>query len=484
MRYFKFAIASTLLFALSAAVLWRSFDSDASDNLNSQKEPTSKTQESPEAQFTKQLIAPPLEESYQPLQVHVVDAEQGALITLPSGTEIEVPANAFVDLEGNTVTGKVNISFREFHTAAEVILSGIPMKDWNENAENWENFSTAGMFEIRGTDEDQQPVKMVAERPVEVRLASRVEGTYDTWYFDEDKGDWDRQGQNTGEAFVPPPASTRNQASAGRDLPPRPTPPIEYDAEAIRVAFAGMNLVDFPEINDPENIALQYAGERGDEKDPEENEWIFDANWFQAELSKTGQKGVYQLYLENDDEEFTTQVKATLLPEAYSLAMEDYRKQLAAYEEALRNSEQNRLRVAKVLRNMEVGKFGVYNYDIYSRWEEPVFTQANFQPAGKDNWSMLEKVYLVTDNGQMSVSYPKWDWERFSFDRTRKNLLIGFTSDLQIVVLSPQDFVDQSMNLASQDRSGQQWNCLLEEHAITADDPVDLQSIIDSHFAS
>ncbi|MEL6655487.1 MAG: hypothetical protein AAFR36_03540 [Bacteroidota bacterium] len=484
MRYLKLAIASTLFLALSAAVLWRSFDSDARDNLSTQKEPTSKTQESPEAQFTKQIIAPPLEESYQPMEVHVVDAEEGALITLPSGTEIEVPANAFVDLEGNAVTGKVNISFREFHTAAEVILSGIPMKDWDEDTENWENFSTAGMFEIRGTDEDQQPVKTVAERPVEVRLASRVEGTYDTWYFDEDKGDWDRQGQSIGEAFVPPPASTRNHTSAGRDLPPRPTPPVEYDDEAIRVAFAGMNLADFPEINDPENIALQYAGERGDEKDPEENEWIFDAKWFQAELSKTGQKGVYQLYLENDDEEFTTQVKATLLPEAYSLALEDYRKQLAAYEEAVRNMEQNRQRVAQVLRSMEVGNFGVYNYDIYGRWEEPVFTQANFQPAGEDNETRLEKVYLVTDNGQISVSYPMNQWEMFNFDRKRKNLLIGFTSDLQIVILSPQGFVDQSMGLASGQRNVQQWDCVLEGQTITADDPADLQSIIDSHFAS
>ncbi|MEL7427673.1 MAG: hypothetical protein AAFN81_32070, partial [Bacteroidota bacterium] len=62
--------------------------------------------------------------------------------------------------------------------------------------------------------------------------------------------------------------------------------------------------------------------------------------------------------------------------------------------------------------------------------------------------------------------------------------LIGFTSDLQIVVLSPQGFVDQSMGLASGQRNVQQWDCVLEGQTITADDPADLQSIIDSHFAS
>ncbi len=189
------------------------------------------------------------------------------------------------------------------------------------------------------------------------------------------------------------------------------------------------------------------------------------------------------MFLENDDATFTTQVQATLLPDAYSVALEEYRQQVAAYEEAMRNMEQVRQRVAQVLRSMQVGRFGTYNYDIYGRWQEPVFASADFVPAGSDSWTMLEQVYLVTDNGQITVRYPKTAWDMFNFDRSRRNLIIGVTSDLEIVVLSPEDFVSQSANLAASERNGQEWDCTLNEQALKMEDPANLQSIIDSHFA-
>ncbi len=278
----RLLLAATVVLLLTA-FLWRSCDSESTGDLDSESHANSDIQVPPQAQFAKQIIDPPLKDSYQPMLENEVDANQGGRITLDSGTEIIIPAQAFVYPDGEPVTSKVTISFREFHTAAEVILSGIPMRDWDDSTQSWQNFSTAGMFEIRGMDEDHQPVEIAPEQSLEVRLVSNVEGTYDMWYFDEEKGDWERTGQNVGETFTPPPSRNRpNRRSAESGLPPRPTPPVQYAAEAIRVAFAGMNLAAFPEINDTDYIALIYAGKRGDESFPEEYDWIFAAYWFKA----------------------------------------------------------------------------------------------------------------------------------------------------------------------------------------------------------
>jgi hypothetical protein len=432
------------------------------------------------AQFVKQTISPPLIQSYQPAQQRQVDAEQGGRLTFPSGTEIDIPASAFVyPTTGEKVKGQVTISFREFRTAAEIILSGIPMRDWDDQTQDWQNFSTAGMFEIRGMDETQQAVEIAPTHPLTVHFVSDVEGTYDYWYFDEEKGDWEIEGQNSGETFTPP--TEQNTSTTAQ--PTRPLAPRKYDPAAIRMTFAGLNLVDFPELKDSEKVALQYAGKPGAEQDPQGNEWIFSADWYKAELTKANQAGVYKLYLENDDQEFTTQVHATLLPAAYKSALAEYRQKLVAYEAELEKLKQQREQVALLRRIMQVNRFGVYNYDVYGSWQEPVFASADFQSSGQDSSNSLEQVYLITDGGRMTVRYPKNDWRVFNFDRSRRNILLGITSDLKIVMLAPEDFTNQTADLAESTKQ-QQWNCILNEKAFKLDDPASLQSLIDRHFAS
>ncbi|MEM1215246.1 MAG: hypothetical protein AAGJ82_06155 [Bacteroidota bacterium] len=424
-------------------------------------------------QFTKQSIDPPLPAADIPAQQNVISATEGGRISLPSGTAIIVPANAFVyPTTGEAVTGKVTTNFREFHTAAEIILSGIPMRDWDETTQTWNNFATAGMFDLRGVDENQRAIEIAPNHSIEVQLASQVEGTFDFWYFDEAKGDWEQQGQNTGEAVT-------DAAPATSGLPARPQAPRKYNPEKIRVTFDGMNLADFPEISDPDQVALQYAGNSGDEADPEANEWIFAADWYEAKLSKTVQAGVYQLDLANDDETFTTQVKATLLPAAYQRALADYQAAITAYETALSNMDQ----VREIRRSMPVSRFGIYNYDVYSRWEEPVFAQVDFQPAAGANWSNLNQVYLVTQEGQINVRYPKSDWERFNFDRQRDNLILGVTNDAEVVMMSVEAFTAQSAELAN-DTPKQVWNCVLKQQSLPTTGAANLQLLIDSYFAS
>ncbi|NJN77433.1 MAG: hypothetical protein HC803_03155 [Saprospiraceae bacterium] len=63
--------------------------------------------------------------------------------------------------------GKVDISYREFHDAAAIIASGIPMT----NSEGDKYMETAGMFEINGSQNGQE-VGIADDKEIEVKMGS------------------------------------------------------------------------------------------------------------------------------------------------------------------------------------------------------------------------------------------------------------------------------------------------------------------------
>ena len=58
-----------------------------------------------------------------PFVTEEFDVDSSLVVHCPNGTHIEVPANAFVDVNGKMVKGKAEFKFREFHTADAILLS-------------------------------------------------------------------------------------------------------------------------------------------------------------------------------------------------------------------------------------------------------------------------------------------------------------------------------------------------------------------------
>ena len=79
-----------------------------------------------------------------PFNEYTFLAEKGAVINDPtSGAKITIPKNALVTCDGQQVTGRVSLKYREFRNQADMAISHIPMTYQDQN------FSSAGMFEIR-----------------------------------------------------------------------------------------------------------------------------------------------------------------------------------------------------------------------------------------------------------------------------------------------------------------------------------------------
>ena len=73
-------------------------------------------------------------------------ADSALVVHSPNGTHIEIPANAFVDDNGEPVKGSAEFKFREFHTADAILLSGIPMQMSNDRNQFMQS---SGMIELR-----------------------------------------------------------------------------------------------------------------------------------------------------------------------------------------------------------------------------------------------------------------------------------------------------------------------------------------------
>ena len=115
-------------------------------------------------------ILPPFAGFNVPKQNLTVNGEDGGLLELENGTKVFIPANCFIDENGDPYNGDIELEYSEFHSIADAIASGIPM----ENSENGEkgNLSTAGMIELKGKGTDGTTIKIAGDKGTTFELAS------------------------------------------------------------------------------------------------------------------------------------------------------------------------------------------------------------------------------------------------------------------------------------------------------------------------
>lgn len=117
-----------------------------------------------------------------------INNAKGGEINHPTSSKIKVPKNTFIDKNGEEVIGDVIIEYREFHDAADIIASGIPMA--YDSAGTKYNLESAGMFDIKGS-QNGEPVFIKPDKNVEVNLASaNSENRFNQYYLDTVAQNW------------------------------------------------------------------------------------------------------------------------------------------------------------------------------------------------------------------------------------------------------------------------------------------------------
>jgi len=415
----------------------------------------------------------------KPQSLRIEDPSQASTFELPDGTTLAVPAMAFAQSDGSPVMEPVDISFRSFREAAEIIASGIPMRVKQENdLEGW--MQTAGMFEISFSSNGQD-VDLAEGKQAEVGFVSAVDGAYDFWFFDEAAGNW----ENRGAGEQPEAITSSNSAEAEaaqerqlRELTQNPPADPELDEDEI-LGFTDLEVNHIPELKGSETVMLAYAG-KDPQMAPSNNQWVRDAKWLRKKIEPTGQKGIYRLTLLGE-KRYSIPVKAVLQGEDLERAKARYAQELEAYRakvDALRNRKFIIEQQKQFRRTIAVQNGGIYNYDILLKMDAAVPLMADFNFQGMpDAIKDAVTVYLITGDNRAVIGFKQYDWERFRFLPNADNKLLAVMPGNKVAVFSQKDFETEKPKMLKAQNSNYTFDMKIGERRIEKME--DLQAIIE-----
>ena len=438
----RFLLLTFLLFSITLFFQNCATEANTSNDSISKNETISET--SPPT-LSKQEIAPPSKELDVPFKSFEIKTTETQTLNLENGTSIDIPANAFVDANGQAITTPVQIQYREFHTAADLVASGIPMKASHNGQTGI--MQTAGMFEINATADDV-PVFVDNQKNITVNMASNIgEEGYDFWAFDKKQGSWINKGTSTPQPNTQKQAAKKELASLEKIK--TPTPPAQFDKKKAVLNF-DLNIESFPELKKMKNIFWQYTGIG---KNPKEAKWIFQEKWQTAKLKKSKRPNQYTLILKNENRSFSTSVCPSQKGEELDNAMANYNQEMKTYQSSrlTKNERKNFMkRQADFVRSFKINDMGIYNYDILRKNPDNLLFAANFD-FGAEVPKAHHKVniYLITNEGRSVVAFPYRDRKKFGINPDMDNLLVAILPNHKIATFSQQDFDENLNNMRS-----------------------------------
>lgn len=383
--------------------------------------------------FTAPLVDLPLKQDIMPFTNYMIEPKQGGTFQTERGTRVSFPAFAFVYEDGSTVTDPVSIQFREYHTASEILLSGITMVAKNENGETCP-FESAGMFDIDGTCGDKK-VKIAEGKTAQIQLPNAKPDADFNFYKLEGDG-WSELQKNL--PAIEQKASEETKKKAEATLPSKPVEPQKAEKDAF-VFDLDMDVDNYPELKELYGMMWQYDGPKGSPNDPETNKKITQTDWTYSEVLRDGEK--FTLSLRTQKESMRIPVKPVLSGKNYAEAKARYDKKMQNYQAALTQKleAQSHLDLeGAYMRSLSVSGFGIYNCDRFYKMpgvetiQQPMFT---FNKKKLPQGTIL--YHLAKDNVVIRLYNTTG---AFTYGKREKNRLIAIFPDKTAAAVSATDF--------------------------------------------
>ena len=351
---------------------------------------------------TTTAIEPAFENFDLGYEVLEVDATQGGVLKLTNGTQITVPENAFVDENGNPVTGRVQLQYREFHKAEDIITAGIPM-EYSENGEEG-TLITAGMMEMRGTQGGNE-VTIAHGKQIEFEMASYIdEPGVDFYALNETTGEWTKTG--TPGATKNPEIDSIDRLIEETKTVNAPFEPKPFDPNEPVVRF-GSRSRTFKNLS---KTVWRYAG-----TDSTLNPFTYEA--FNKDKYKVIRHEIVDEELmtmemelaletvtnsgvETPGKKLVTWFAPVFTNDALDEAMAIYQnKEVYFREQARKRAEYQKLRdkTSQLSRSFAISGFGIFNCDIFSR--EPSLASVYTLQVDGVELNDYAEVFVVNRNG-------------------------------------------------------------------------------------
>lgn len=360
------------------------------------------------------VIKPPFKGDFQNDTVFVIDPTKETLVESPNGSSIEIPANCIVDADGKPVKSKVEVSFIQYHSVADIISSGIPMVYDSAGVSN--NFVSAGMFTLKAKSEGKEVFVKDGEK-LTVNLASDKPDAMNFYELNEQSGDWTFQS-----------APTPVQMNPRFNPADRPIKPQKADKNAF-VLDLNFDLSDYSELTAFNGIVWEYVG-TDDSLDPRKNEQASKIKWKKFDLEPTYEQAYeYWLTMSAAQFSFKTKVKAALQGGDFEEAMASFKekkKKIAAIVDRLQKP---------FIRSVNISGFSTYNYDYVHSMTAPEAIVADFDFGSESNNKESALVFVVYPENNVVVNYPPDYWEKsFAIDKDQEAHVLAVLPDNKFAV--------------------------------------------------
>ena len=368
------------------------------------------------------------------------DNKDGFELHQPNGTHVAIPKNAFVDEKGKRVKGKIELKFREFHTAESILMSGIPMQMLDERNEYMESL---GMMELRAFNNGKE-LSLKKGKTINVDLASTEVPNKDfNLYLLEGDKEW----KETGSFKT---VNNDRRDSAFVQLTPLPKTPESPDPDSTDVVFTlNGNTKYSPHLKPYNGVEWKLIPSKG-EPAPY---WAFRLNWDKVKIVEVkGKKKLFDLTFKYSQKNYrgktikqsvTVRARPLLTGKELRLAKKQYEEEFENYQlmAAKLELEEKRLeQESSVLNRFTVNNMGVFNIDkvksldVYAKVELAFDFQANV--SAEFNKVL---VMMVMEEINAVVKYNAFDWDEVSVIDTPTELIMVLPGDI-IASVSAEEF--------------------------------------------
>lgn len=383
------------------------------------------------------IFEKPIENVDVTIQKLIADANNGDTLYLANDTRIIIPNNAFVDGLGNPIKGKVDIDFQEYHTEAEVILSGIPMQ--YDSAGTDYTLETDGMFKISGTQNNKR-VEIAPNKNISVKTQSYKEDTPCFNYYTQNQhGQWNYK--ETTERSLDEEAIVKNELKKIKKL----------DENAIGIDLK-IKTKKYPELRDLKTCTWIYDG---NQPDTLKYKLLSKVKWNEFELQKTD-KSIYSYLLigTHKRHQFTMPITLAFSDNELKLIKANIKQKLKEKEREyaiLKNQYE---------REAVITRFGTHNWD---RCVKEDMLVDNIQFSGKHS----VKYFYVVNKSDKYLFVNRYDNlnNGVKFLQNGSSIIIAFLEKEGEVTYALKDKFDLTIHLNEQTK--------------TIKKPSDLQAIID-----
>jgi hypothetical protein len=443
-------------------------------------------------------INPPVDNADIKPDTYLVNAESDSTVVHSSGSQIHIPANAFLDENGNPVKGLVEVKYREFTNPADIFLAGIPMT--YDSAGEQYHFESAGMMEIAASQNgialQTNPAAIITVDMV----SNNPEDKFNTYYLDTATKKWEylEQVNYTGKKVESPvvagdsstvPFDTKAVYAVTPDDPEvavkeqlvfanrneilqlekqKPIEPRKLDKNKHRFSIS-VDEKEFPEMASYNNLKFQVEDKSYDALKAK-------VLWENVEMQRIEGSVNYQITFSNTKEEYVVIASPVFDDKDFNEARKIYETKFADYQAKLTQKkadeaklkadlearakemeariqkeieeqvqrrkeyegrlEQNNL----VLRTFQVQRFGFWNCDQPCNLPKGANVVAKLVDAKTNEPLRIQTCYLVEKGRNAIFTYYVDGLANFRYDPGKENIVWAVMSDLKVAILKPAEF--------------------------------------------